>query len=144
MMWMVVLNFYMIIIIFLTLYVNKKTFCSCNFFKGYISYIFYRRNTQNDEIQDSFVMTSLWADHLKSKSSWQSRKPSYFMLLLLFSNDLETLPGPNIKKQLDRILWHRAILHQNTWGLLSSFTNICKLIDTHRHRHLNITRDSYL
>ena len=99
-----VLNFYMIIIIFRTLYVNKKTFCYCNFFKGYISYTFYPGNIQNNEIQDSFVMTSLWADQLKRKSSRQSWKPSYFMLLLLLSNDIETLPGPNIKKQLDHIL----------------------------------------
>ena len=123
----------MIIIIFRTLYVNKKTFCYCNFFKGYISYTFYPGNTQNNEIQDSFVMTSLWADQLKRKSSWQSWKPSYFMPLLLLSNDIETLPGPNSKKQLDHILWHRAMLHQNIRGLLSSFTNICKLINTHRN-----------
>ena len=31
-------------------------------------------------------------------------------------------------------MWQRAIniLHQNIRGLLSNFTNICKLIDTHR------------
>ena len=57
------------------------------------------------------------------------------MLLLLLSNDIETLPGPNSKRQLDRILQQRGvnILHQNSRGLLSSFANICKLIDTHRH-----------
>ena len=57
------------------------------------------------------------------------------MLLLLLSNDTETLPGPNSKRQLDRILQQRGvnILHQNSRGLLSSFANICKLIDTHRH-----------
>ena len=57
------------------------------------------------------------------------------MLLLLLSNDIETLPGPNSKRQLDRILQQRGIniLHQNIRGLLSSFSNVCKLIDTHRY-----------
>ena len=65
----VVLNFYMIIIIFLTLYVNKKTFCSCDSFKSYIGYTVYPGNMQNDEIQDNFVISSLWADQLRRKSS---------------------------------------------------------------------------
>ena len=54
----VVLNFYMIIIVFLTLYVNKKTFCSSDSFKSYIDsfksyigYTGYPANIQNDEIQ---------------------------------------------------------------------------------------------
>ena len=64
----VVLNFYVIIIIFLTLYVNKKTFCSCDSFKSYVGYTGYPGNIQNDEIQDNFVMSSLWADQLKRKS----------------------------------------------------------------------------
>ena len=57
------------------------------------------------------------------------------MLLLLLSNDIETLRGPNSKRQLDRILQERGIniLHQNIRGLLSSFANICKLINTHRY-----------
>ena len=65
----VVLNFYMIIIIFLTLYINKKTFCSCDSFKSYIGYTVYPGNIQNDEIQDNFVMSSGLADQLKRKSS---------------------------------------------------------------------------
>ena len=67
----VVLNFYMIVIIFLNLYVNKKTFCSCDSFISYIGYTSYPGNIQNDEIQDDF-MSSLWAEQLKRKSSWQS------------------------------------------------------------------------
>ena len=47
----VVLNFYMIIIVFLILYVNKKTFCSSDSFKSYIGYTGYPANIQNDEIQ---------------------------------------------------------------------------------------------
>ena len=58
----------------------------------------YPGNIQNDEIQDNFVMSSQWADQLKRKSSWQNRKPSYFMLLLLLSNDTETLPGSYSKE----------------------------------------------
>ena len=131
----VVLNIYVTAIIFLTLYVNKKTFCSCDSFKSYVSYTGFTGDIQHDEIQDNFVISSLWADRLKRKTSWQGRKPSYFMLLLLLSNDIETLPGPNSKRQLDRILQQRGIniLHQNIRGLLSSFANICKLIDTHRY-----------
>ena len=34
----VVLNFYIIVIVFLNLYVNKKTFYSCDSFKSYIGY----------------------------------------------------------------------------------------------------------
>ena len=58
-----------------------------------------------------------------------------FYASTLLSNDIETLPGPNSKRQLDRILQQRGIniLHQNIRGLLSSFANICKLIDTHRY-----------
>ena len=94
----------------------------------------YPDNIQNDEIQDNFVMSSLWANQLKRKSSWQSQKPSYFMFLQLLSNDIEPLPGPNSKKQLDCILQQRGIniLHHNIRGLISSFTNICKLIDNQR------------
>ena len=68
------------------------------------------------------------------------------MLLLLLSNDIETLPGPNNKKQLDRILWQRAIniLHQNIRGLLSSFTNICKLIDNHRNINILALSETHI
>ena len=40
----VVLNFYIIVIIFLIFYVNKKTFCSCDSFKRYIGYMGYLGN----------------------------------------------------------------------------------------------------
>ena len=96
-----VLNFYMIVIILLSFYVNKKTFSSWDPFKSYIGYTGYPGNVQNDKIQDNFVMSSLWAHQLNRKWSWQSRKPSYFMLLLLLSNDIETLTVANSKKQLD-------------------------------------------
>ena len=131
----VVLNIYVIVIIFLTLYVNKKTFCLCDSFKSYIGYTGFTGDIKHDKIQDNFVISSLWADRLKRKTSWQGRKPSNFMLLLLLSNDIETLPGPNSKRQLDRILQQRGIniLHQNIRGLLSSFANVCKLIDIHRY-----------
>ena len=57
------------------------------------------------------------------------------MLLLLLFINIVTLSGPNSKNQLDCILRQRGIniLHQNIRNLLSSFTNICKLINTHRN-----------
>ena len=55
----VVLNFYMIVIIFLILYINKKTFCSFDSFKIYIGFNCYPSNMQNDEIQDN---VGLWDD----------------------------------------------------------------------------------
>ena len=68
------------------------------------------------------------------------------MLLLLLSNDIETLPGPNSKKQLDRILRQRSIniLHQNIRGLHLSFTNICKLIDTHRNIDISTLSETHI
>ena len=101
----------------------------------YIGYTGYPSNIQNDGKQDNFVVSSQWADQLKRKSPLQTRKTSYFMLLLLLSNDTVTLPGPNSKKQSNRILRQRGIniLHQTIRGLLSGFTNICKLTDTHRN-----------
>ena len=58
----VVLNIYVIAIIFLTLYVNKKTFCLYDSFKSYIGYTGFTGDIQHDEIQDNFVISSLWTD----------------------------------------------------------------------------------
>ena len=101
----------------------------------YIGYTGYPSNIQNDGKKDNFVVSSQWADQLKRKLPLQTRKTSYFTLLLLLSNDTVTLPGPNSKNQPDRILQQRGtnILHQTIRVLLLGFTNICKLTDTHRN-----------
>ena len=44
----VVLNIY---VTFLTFYVNRKTFCSCDSFKSYIGYTDFTGDIQHDEIQ---------------------------------------------------------------------------------------------
>ena len=58
----VVLNFYIIVIIFLIFYVNKKTFVLAILLNVILVIRVILVILKNDEIQDNFVMPLLWTD----------------------------------------------------------------------------------